>query len=1215
MLTLSEFPYPGLRPFKREETDIFFGREEVSDQVIERLGKTHFLAVVGLSGCGKSSLVHTGMLAGLERGFLASAGIYWRVAEMRPGNRPFTRLAKTLLAKTALQKEYLVHFTDNSSEAPNFLEADLRRGSKSLHEILQQLFQQQETPLPKETKLLLIIDQFEELFRHYQQGDEDETEAFVNWLLVSSRHSSVYVIITMRSDFIGDCALFSDLPEAISRGMVFVPRLTREQLREAIEGPAKVFGGQVEPMLTNCLLNEMSKEPAQLPLLQHALMQMWKLASDEKVSEKNTAPITLTLKHYEKIGGLENALSNHADKAYHELEFAQQKIAEILFRRLCERDLASRDTRSPARLEEVAKLAEVSWQQLVPVVDAFRKGSRHFLTPPDGVKLESDIVIDINHESLIKHWTRLKNWTNEEADSANIYRRLEDSARRRKEKQAELLSGVELEIAFNWCKKEKPTAIWAKRYGLDEGEYFDLAIQFLEDSKTEQKRLQLQREKEEKRLQKLKQAWNTAIFAVIGFLLVTGLAIWGFWERHNAVMLEKDRTLTLFESQLTHATLLAKSEDYKDAKEILTKTRSLDPEIRSERRHARNLLAWFTELMGADSQQTYQNAGAPLFAVAVSTNGQWLATAGEKGTLVLFEVNSGSLLKRLQGHAENKNVKTLVFHPKNQWLASAGYDKKIILWSLPHGKQLRRWKTQKPVLALAVSPDGRYLASGEKNGNITLWDVENKQKLHAFKQHKQRISALAFHPSGELLASASYDGTAGLWQVETGQEEHRFLHGQNNSVYGVAFSPDGKRLATASRDKMVHLWQVDSGQQREVFKSEVFIGHQKEVFDVRFIANGDYLVSASRDSTLRVWDKIGVTLRVLQGHTASVNGIATINEQIFSASNDRTVRRWNAVLPDQQTVDLPLQPYSTAIAPEGNKVAVGFQDGSLRLYALPKSDLLCELKAHTDQVQDIDFHPNSTLLASASLDNTAKVWQLHDKTNEDCLSQLDTFQHQNHVNAVTFSREGNILATASDDGQVGLLTLDTREKRYFQAEVKGIKSVSIFVDKEKNQKWLLSSSDNLMRRWNLNQWQNDKPELLQEYKTDSEIKNSALSPDGQQIASVGRDQLIHLYPPTFNKFVRIPQLVGHESSIFRVIFSPDSQQIATVSADATLRLWDLENDKELFTLRLPTSPARGKIGVPLWDFDFRCTSQSCWIAVPLTTRSKLMLYELGKIYD
>jgi energy-coupling factor transporter ATP-binding protein EcfA2 len=483
-----EFPYPGLRPFERDETDIFFGREEHTDQLLERLDHTHFLAVLGPSGCGKSSLVRTGLLAGLETGLLVSAGAHWRVAEMRPGNHPFARLTEALLADSALGPEYRAYVTSYltgqtestaffaASQHHGMLQAQLRHGPLSIHELLAN------APLPEHTKFLIVVDQFEEIFRYYQQGAEDEAAAFVSLLLASSQHGDVYVVITMRSDFLGDCALFHGLPEAINHGLFLTPRLNREQLRAASEEPAGVFGGKLEHALVNRLLNDTGNNPDQLPVLQHALMRMWTIASGSSDNADGEEGITLTMDHYAQIGGLDTALSQHADEAYNELYPAQQHIAEIMFRSLSERRSDRRDTRRPVALSEVATLAQAPWQQIATVVDVFRQEGRSFLTPPVGRDLEPDSVLDISHESLIRQWPRLQDWTTQEAEAAELYQRLEDSACRWQQGHAALWRTPELEAALACRERARPTVAWAQRYG----QHFDLAMRFLDASAAQQ---------------------------------------------------------------------------------------------------------------------------------------------------------------------------------------------------------------------------------------------------------------------------------------------------------------------------------------------------------------------------------------------------------------------------------------------------------------------------------------------------------------------------------------------------------------------------------------------------------------------------------------------------------------------------------------------------------------------------------------------------------
>lgn len=428
-------PYPGLRPFQPDEAHLFFGREAQVEDMLSRLEVHRFLAVVGTSGCGKSSLVRAGLIPALEQGFLSDAHPNWRIAITRPGSAPFDNLTAALLQDTALGPER------QAGDAASSLQATLRRGPLGLVDAVA------ESNIPADTNLLLLVDQFEEIFRYRQQTDHaDDADAFVSLMLAAAqsrlREAPIHVVMTMRSDFIGDCALFTGLPEAINDSQFLTPRLTRDQYQAAIVEPAVVAEGQLSDALVNRLLNDLRGEPDQLPVLQHVLMRMWTQAGE------NGAVRELTINDYESARGLAGALSQHCDEILHEdLNPDQQRIAETMFRALCERGLDQRDTRRPVKMGDVAAITGVDVDTVKPVVDAFRGEGRNFLMPPVSSALEAETTLDISHESLIRHWQTLNTWVAAEADSARQYQRLEDAAKRRQEREgAELWRGVDLGI-------------------------------------------------------------------------------------------------------------------------------------------------------------------------------------------------------------------------------------------------------------------------------------------------------------------------------------------------------------------------------------------------------------------------------------------------------------------------------------------------------------------------------------------------------------------------------------------------------------------------------------------------------------------------------------------------------------------------------------------------------------------------------------------------
>jgi YD repeat-containing protein len=507
-------PYLGLRSFQPDQADIFFGREEQTDELLKKLGQTRFLSIVGPSGCGKSSLVMAGMISALETGFMVDAGSRWRIAMMRPGSHPLRRLTQALSNDSALGLEL------TGNHAVPLLEATLRRGPRGLLEALN------ENRLPPETNLLVLVDQFEELFRLRTQVNQNEHDAFVSLLLatVQQRELPIYVAITMRSEYLGDCAIFPGLPEALNQSQYITPRMNRDQRKAAIIGPARVFGGDVELPLVNRLLNETELDPNQLPVLQHLLTRMWASTSPERVIPRTstffvenpaeTVGHVLTMVDYEAVGGIAGALSIHADRAFESLNDEQKRIAEIIFRSLCERGSAKRDGRHPTAIGEIAGRAGISSEQVIKVAEVFRDPAYGFITPAPPEQLFDDTVIDITHESLILLWKRLSVWVDDEAKSAETYRFLEETAHRWREGKAALWGTPNLEIALSWKERERPSLFIAKRYGGD----FEGAMSFLHASEEEQRK-QRQREERNQR-QRLRRAVTLAVVLASAVLIL-----------------------------------------------------------------------------------------------------------------------------------------------------------------------------------------------------------------------------------------------------------------------------------------------------------------------------------------------------------------------------------------------------------------------------------------------------------------------------------------------------------------------------------------------------------------------------------------------------------------------------------------------------------------------------------------------------------------------
>jgi tetratricopeptide (TPR) repeat protein len=512
-------PFPGLRPFEPDEDHLFFGRESEIDALLQRLRSTRFLSVVGTSGSGKSSLVRSGLIPSLYSGFMVAAGSSWRVAIFRPGEDPIARLAEALDQSGVLAADAGDPGTDRA-----MLEATLRRGSLGLVDAVRY------ARIPSRDNLLIVVDQFEELIRFRRsrliENSRDEAISFVKLLLEASRQTAmpIYVVLTMRSDFIGDCIDYPGLPEAVNNGQYLVPRMTRDQVRLAITGPVAVGGGAIAPRLVRRLLNELGDDQDQLPVLQHALRRTW-----DYWEQHHQPGEPIDAEAYEAIGTLRDALSLHAEEAYQETRGDRGRhIAEQMFKALTDTFSDPRGVRCPTSVRELADICQATLDEVIEVVEIFRRQGRSFLMPPATVPLGPRSIIDLSHESLMRGWSRLVEWAEQDRLSASLYMRLSQAAGWHAEGAAGLWRNPELELGLRWKRDNRPTRAWGRRHD----EFFDRAMAFLDQSEQEHTRARLEREYERKR--KLRQARSiAAVFGVL-FLLAGLLAYVARQENRRA---------------------------------------------------------------------------------------------------------------------------------------------------------------------------------------------------------------------------------------------------------------------------------------------------------------------------------------------------------------------------------------------------------------------------------------------------------------------------------------------------------------------------------------------------------------------------------------------------------------------------------------------------------------------------------------------------------
>lgn len=505
MRTDNTNPYVGLRPFDVDESILFFGRNEQTLELLQRLHRHHFVAVVGSSGCGKSSLLRAGLIPRLKAGYLVEDSDHWVIAIMKPGQSPLYNLTEAILQK--------VNPAANAADILSVVEKINEEGADAVLDLIMPLRK------GKNINFFLLVDQFEELFRFAMDqkavDKKDEAIDFVNIMLELSQQKSTpfYTVITMRSDFIGDCSQFFGLPEAMNKSQYLVPRLNRMELKTVIEGPAKLYGGKLNPSLISRLLNELVKVKDELPLLQHALMRMWDFETNVNKSGE------LDLEDYKSIGGIEKALSNHADEALEGMSEKELNITKEIFQALTAIDENGRKIRRPVLLSHLKVITGATEEQLLRIINLFIKDRRSFLIINNAGDT-GDKIIDISHESLIRQWNACSRWVDEEGVSASNYLQLAEATKLNKQNKKDFLTGSELQITREWYNKFEPVAAWANRYK----EGFDECMDYLNASEAESERIQ-NIEKARKKNRRF------LVGAIMGLLLI--FAIGAGWATYH----------------------------------------------------------------------------------------------------------------------------------------------------------------------------------------------------------------------------------------------------------------------------------------------------------------------------------------------------------------------------------------------------------------------------------------------------------------------------------------------------------------------------------------------------------------------------------------------------------------------------------------------------------------------------------------------------------
>ena len=988
---LTQNPFPGLRHFSMDECHLFFGRETHVEEILLKLSQNRSVAVLGYSGSGKSSLMYSGLIPMLYGGFMTETGPHWKVVVTRPGSAPIRNLTDSIVKM--LVKEGRVEEGDIRIQRA-VINSVLRNNSNGLVEVTRYI----QTHLRE--NVFFLFDQFEELFRYrHTDSTEDDNEAleFVNLVLNVANQRSVpsYVAINMRADFIGNCSVFPGLTELVNTSTYLVPQLTREQKRKVIEGPVAIGGGRISQRLVKRLLSDIGDNQDQLPLLQHAMMRTW----DYWVANREPGE-PMDIRHYNAIGQLSQALSLHANEAFDELNTQEREIAEILFKSITEKNQENLGVRRQAKVSWVAGLASVSDTQVINVVEKLRQVGRSFLMPAYSVPLNADSLIELSHESLMRIWTRLAGWVDEEFESARMYKRVSDAAAMYQIGKTSLWRPPDLQLALNWQKKQNPTRAWAERYDIA----FERAIVFLDTS-----RITFEAElKNQEMLQRrmLRRARITNIILAIALLISIGFFFYGLTQKFEA---EKQADLAKVEAKNA---LKQKAEA--EAANYLAQQRATELEKKDKELRAKNddLLKTLADLRisRAEAQAQAQEArrqevrAIESKLIAESTSDSLKVKTVEannnyKRYNSLFYLTIAQSLEAKSEGIEDKQLAGLtsmqgyLYHTKYGGKKYDPYVFRGLYYSLAklNGLNYNAVKIPGPknkLFGLAVSQKtGRFFTTGN-DGRIVEGDFLNmnsKEPLFENEGHPNRVLALS--PDEKYLVNGTDSSYLQIFNLENPSKKPIQVKGHTGSISDIKFLPDNSGFLSVSTDRTMRLTNAATGSSKHVLSLP---------YDLKSI-------DISPDG-------------------AWVAGASPAGKLILISTKDYSYKEIASETPNR-ILSVAFNPAKNLVLAYGVEVLADgkITKGVVKIMEV-ESNKVKELAGHKAGIADLEFSPDGKLLASAGLDRKLQMWVVDHE--EDLPIVMDN--NNGNVWRLGFAKGSDYLLASCNNGEVRVWPTNTR---------------------------------------------------------------------------------------------------------------------------------------------------------------------------------------------
>lgn len=1192
--TPGESPFKGLQFFEEADADLFFGRENLTLRLVSQLSAILenaftpgtgaarpvpcFLAIIGASGSGKSSLVRAGLIPALRNSkpladgsHPPGAGTGWCIHLLTPTASPLDSLARALLPEAA--------GPDRRS-----LAEELAAGPRVLRDWFvsqaEDLKGQSDEPCRSH---LIVVDQFEELFSLCRKPEI--RQAFIENLMGAAAPGEedlhLIVVITLRADFYAQCGEYEALRQALERQQVFIGPMSRDELRSAIEGPAHAGGWSFERGLVDLIIRDVGDEPGALPLLSHALLETW----------KHRRGTVMTLESYAESGGVRGAIARTAETVFHQrLSPDQQQIARNIFMRLTEPGEVSGENTDTRRRAEISELIpDVQSAQGVERVLKILADARLVTTSRESA--------EVAHEALIREWPTLRKWLDENRAGLRLHRQLTEAAQewaRMGRDPGGLYRGLRLNQALEWAASPTDQLTSLESEYLDASEaaaeqaaaeverqrQFELdTARRLADEASARQQAEAERRGQAERSAAQLRTRNRIIttIGVVAAAAALSAGFFGYKAQINAAA--SQASLQTAEAASTRA--IQEADTRATAEGIAVAQRSTaDASSQEALRQSRISRARELAAQAASLTPRSQDIGLLLAIQAVQTAAEVPGASIPEGrTALLGALQNANYSRTLRGH--QARVHLAVFSPAgspgDERILTASMDGTASLWDLEGSLLAVLEGHEDQVLFAQFSPDGRTIATASADSTARLWDLDGNQ-LAVFSGHTDWVNTIAFSPDGNSLVTASSDGTARIWSIDGSLKA--VLEGHTSLVTAAGYSPDGAYILTTSVDNTARLWRSDGT------LAAVLQGHTGWPAFFQFSPDSTRILTAGWDGKAILWDTSGAQQVTLAGHTRSVNTavFSPDGTKILTASYDNTARLWD--LQGNQLAEFlgHTGPVTLALfSPDGQSVLTSSNDYTARLWSI-YGEQLAVLRGHTDWVNSAVFSPDGRWIVTASDDGTARLWEVGALVRE-VLSG-----HTGVVSHAAFSPDGSLLATGGAEGNILLWTASGRLENVLGGRDGPANSVQFSRD---GKRLLGAFYTNKAQIWNLD------GSLVQKFEGAADVISWAVFSDDEQWVAAsswdGKARLYHIggslaaelaghtdlvnmvnFQPGGDLLVtassdltarlwkrdgtQVAVLSGHEAPVRSAVFSPDGTKVLTASWDRTARIWDLQGN-------------------------------------------------------